>query len=83
MEDPDVKSPYVESPYVVDQDDPQSRMDTSLEPAYVVDHHAERALCRKFEYVFSERFFPVLLAFMSSKSKFCFKELVIRAERCL
>jgi hypothetical protein len=50
-EDTDVKAPYV-----VGQDDPESRMDTNLEAAYIVDHHAERALCRKFDF----RLLPVL-----------------------
>ena len=53
VEDTDVKVPYT-----IDQDDPESSLDT-LEPSYVVDHHAERALCRKFDY----RLLPVL-AFM-------------------
>ncbi|KAG0647793.1 putative transporter [Hyphodiscus hymeniophilus] len=51
MEDTDVKVPYT-----VDQDDPESHLDINIEPAYVVDHHAERALCRKFDY----RLLPVL-----------------------
>jgi len=51
IEDHDVKAPYI-----VDQDDPESRRDVTAETAYVVDHHAERALCRKFDY----RLLPVL-----------------------
>jgi len=42
----------VKTPYNVDA---ESRIDTS-ETAYVIDHHAERALCRKFDF----RLLPVL-----------------------
>lgn len=51
MEGTDVKDPHI-----VDQEDPESGMETTLEPAYIVDHHAERALCRKFDF----RLLPVL-----------------------
>ena len=39
-------------PYIVDA---ESQLDTS-ETAYVIDHHAERSLCRKFDF----RLLPVL-----------------------
>ncbi|TAQ91455.1 hypothetical protein B7494_g149 [Chlorociboria aeruginascens] len=44
--------------YDVNQEAPdlESPLDASLEPAYVVDHRAERALCRKFDY----RLLPIL-----------------------
>lgn len=42
------------TPYTVEA--PETQVDTSLEPAYVVDHHAERALCRRFYF----RLLPVL-----------------------
>jgi hypothetical protein len=44
----DIKTPYLE-------EGRDSDLDT-VGPAYVVDHHAERALCRKFDY----RLLPVL-----------------------
>lgn len=42
------------TPYIVT--DPEHQIDTEHEPAYVVDHHAERALCRKFDF----RLLPIL-----------------------
>jgi len=53
IDDTDVKTPYI-----VDQEDPESRPDAIQEPAYayVVEHHAERALCRKLDF----RLLPVL-----------------------
>ncbi|TVY48128.1 putative transporter [Lachnellula occidentalis] len=42
------------TPYAVEA--PETHLGTSLEPAYVVDHHAERALCRRFDF----RLLPVL-----------------------
>jgi hypothetical protein len=35
---------------------PQTHLASNFEPAYIVDHHAERALCRKFDF----RLLPVL-----------------------
>ena len=51
--DDDVKASYTGERDIVD---PESRKDTIFESAAVVDHHAERALCRKFDY----RLLPVL-----------------------
>jgi hypothetical protein len=42
------------TPYSVEN--PETELDPSLEPAHVVDHHAERALFRKFDF----RLLPVL-----------------------
>lgn len=36
--------------------EPQTHLDSAAEAAYIVDHHAERALCRKFDF----RLLPVL-----------------------
>ncbi|TVY85396.1 putative transporter [Lachnellula suecica] len=41
-------------PYTTEE--PESQLATSSEPAYIVDYHAERALCRKFDF----RLLPVL-----------------------
>ena len=46
----------IKNPYNVDQDLEAERVATNVETAYVVDHHAERALCRKFDF----RLLPVL-----------------------
>ena len=48
----DLKAPYDvhEGAY------PQTHLASNFEPAYIVDHHAERALCRKFDF----RLLPVL-----------------------
>lgn len=48
-EDYDIKIPYT-------IEDPETQPEISSEPAYVVDHHAERALCRQFDF----RLLPVL-----------------------
>jgi hypothetical protein len=48
----DTKTPYTVT-------DPEHQLEAELaqhEPAYVVDHHAERALCRKFDF----RLLPIL-----------------------
>jgi hypothetical protein len=48
----DTKTPYTIT-------DPEHQLDAELaqhEPAYIVDHHAERALCRKFDF----RLLPIL-----------------------
>ena len=45
----DTKTPYA-------AENPEAQLDLSLDPAYVVDHQAEPALCRKFDF----RLLPVL-----------------------
>lgn len=54
----DADADDAKTPYTI-KDGPPISPEASLEPAYIVDHHAERALCRKFDF----RLLPVL-AFM-------------------
>jgi hypothetical protein len=47
----------LKAPYKVDADlEQEAHLDTAIGTAAVTDHHAERALCRKFDY----RLMPVL-----------------------
>jgi len=49
----------IKTPYTNEEPDPESNLGTSLEAVSIIDHPAERALCRKFDL----RLLPVL-AFM-------------------
>lgn len=54
-ESPRIDADMKNGGYVSDVE-PQTHLDSAAEVAYVVDHHAERALCRKFDF----RLLPVL-----------------------